>query len=621
MTSNEFLRWVMTLFGFAMLPGAVAARDSAVAYSNLASATIPGYFRNASDTFVWDDLKLRGGGLLTRLSLVANNSRPTPQPGGVIDVEFRLSDGVRGGGNARLIGTIRIDLTGSTYPPGTRLVTADNLEHFGVVLPADATIYTGVRFRDPTDSMGVRTFEPPSIGASSAAYWLGNDSTARFFPVQGNFGWELWTKHLAAKVPSYQLIDFGTLGGRSSFSSDINNAGQVTGWSDTANGETHAFLYSDGQTIDLGTLGGTSSQGEDINDAGQITGWSSTATGEFRAFLYSDGAMTDLGTLGGGTSFGNVINNAGQVTGQSDTANGEFHGFLYGHGAMTDLGTLGGGSSAGLDINDDGQITGWSNTPTGDFHAFLYVDGSMIDLGTLGGGGSIGRQINNVGQVAGTSNTPSGEAHAFLYGDGRMTDIGTLGGRFSDRARLNKTGQLTGWSATSNEAGDVHAFLYGDGQMTDLGTLGGHSSHGISINRSGQVTGFAETASGATHAFIYRFDRMRDLNELICAPNVVLQSGSSINDRGQIAGQAFTASGDEHAVLVTPISSLFQALVESSKRVGEGKSLVAKSGHAGAYYSVRDKQASCSMLNSFVEDVDALRGNAFPDGLARRADR
>ncbi len=240
----------------------------------------------------------------------------------------------------------------------------------------------------------------------------------------------------------------------------------------------------------------------------------------------------------------------------------------------------------------------------------------MTDLGTLGGGGSIGRQINDAGQVAGTSITPGGEPHAFLYRNARMTDLGTLGGKFSDRASLNKSGQVTGWSAATDAAGDDHAFLYGDGQMTDLGTLGGMFSYGAAINRSGQVTGYAETANGAIHAFVFKYGRMLDLNELICAPELVLHSGNSINDRGQIVAQAFTASGDEHAVLVTPISTLFSDLTRRSRGVGPGKGLEAKSGHAWAYYSARDQQASCSMLNAFVADVEASSGGEIPAGLA-----
>ena len=50
---------------------------------------------------------------------------------------------------------------------------------------------------------------------------------------------------------------------------------------------------------DLGTLGGTYSWAFDINDRGQVVGYSGTAAGDQHAFLYGDGAMTDLGTLGG----------------------------------------------------------------------------------------------------------------------------------------------------------------------------------------------------------------------------------------------------------------------------------------------------------------------------------
>ena len=103
----------------------------------------------------------------------------------------------------------------------------------------------------------------------------------------------------------YTVTDLGSLGGDYSVGLDINNSGQVTGYSTLPSGATHAFLYSGGVMTDLGTLGGTESHGRSINDAGQVTGdsllsgSSVTATDFVHAFLYSGGVMTDLHTLGG----------------------------------------------------------------------------------------------------------------------------------------------------------------------------------------------------------------------------------------------------------------------------------------------------------------------------------
>src|SRR5688500_16102211 len=96
------------------------------------------------------------------------------------------------------------------------------------------------------------------------------------------------------------IYNLGTLGGfgTTSFGWGISNSGLVTG------GSGHAFLYTGtpgagGAMVDLGTLGGQSGYGAAVNDAGQVTGTSDTTGAPFHAFLYtgtpgSGGAMADL---------------------------------------------------------------------------------------------------------------------------------------------------------------------------------------------------------------------------------------------------------------------------------------------------------------------------------------
>ena len=199
----------------------------------------------------------------------------------------------------------------------------------------------------------------------------------------------------AALYSNFQLTDLGTLGGDFSEGVAINGSGQVVGDSTLSNGLTHATLWSNGQIIDLGTLpGGTTSYATGINDAGQITGWSDTLQPGTsypqpdHAFIYENGQMADLGNLSATGEFANfshgtAINASGEVTGWSVTDSFETRAFLFSDGVMADLDTLGGSDPAAARSTMQGQVVSWSYLPNDSAApAFLVNGGTMMDLGT-----------------------------------------------------------------------------------------------------------------------------------------------------------------------------------------------------------------------------------------------
>jgi probable HAF family extracellular repeat protein len=87
------------------------------------------------------------------------------------------------------------------------------------------------------------------------------------------------------------MQDLGTLGGAQSYGNAINDLGRVVGNSDTSDWP-HAFLWdAENGMRDLGSLG-KGATATDINNLGQVVGYSGTGTHGQRAFLWEAGVMT-----------------------------------------------------------------------------------------------------------------------------------------------------------------------------------------------------------------------------------------------------------------------------------------------------------------------------------------
>lgn len=326
---------------------------------------------------------------------------------------------------------------------------------------------------------------------------------------------------------SFAVTDLGTLGGPTSVACGLNDRGQVVGYSSLANGESHAFLWSNcGGMADLGALPDLGfSEARSINNRRQVAGDSTAQflTPPFHAVFWDkSGEIQSLGTLGGFSSFAVDINRRGEVVGAARDGGGQLHGFLWQDGVgMTDLGTLPGHIlSVARGINDRGQAVGNSQAvetssvglcptnpaPVQPHRAVLWDDKGATDLGTLGGVFGLAKGINNRGQVVGSSSLANGEEHAFLWSEGVMTDLGTLGGGYSLANRVNNRGQVVGLSRTSD--GELHAVLWRSGVMTDLNSSIPADAvwvlvEATSINHAGEIAGVG-TINGKTHAFLLR---------------------------------------------------------------------------------------------------------------------
>lgn len=153
------------------------------------------------------------------------------------------------------------------------------------------------------------------------------------------------------------------------YATAMNNNGDVLILEVNGN-NCRTLLWRKDTLTDLGDFGGALTMGRDINDAGQIVGWAQTASGDYHPFVWENGVMTDLSVYTGNFGAAVAINEAGVILLKASDMKGE-HSLLLAHGVLTDLGNFGSSYAVVNDLNNRGQIVGWMADAAGVMHAFL----------------------------------------------------------------------------------------------------------------------------------------------------------------------------------------------------------------------------------------------------------
>jgi probable HAF family extracellular repeat protein len=355
-----------------------------------------------------------------------------------------------------------------------------------------------------------------------------------------------------ASPAAYRVINLGT--GAIATYPRINTSGQVA-FSLIHGDRTDGYFY-DGKIVqEMGSLGGRTVYVNDLNDAGQVAGTSLNEAGIENAFVWSvRGGMLDLrADASRGRSYGWAINKRGVVTGAAGDA---AHPFLWSVASgVEDLGVTPAipAPAAARILNNAGLVAGVTTIDDEFTRTFVWTrsDG-LIDIDTLGSVESSPVAVGGGGEVAGNrlASFDDGGERPYLWTRATgMVDLGT--GHGSTASVIAMTPGLHIAGSIGYPDGRQRAMSWTrQGGMRELGTLGGRTSAARDVNARGQIVGFAEDRLGAMRAFVWSAaGGMLDLNRALrhAPPGLVLDQALAIGDNG-----AIVAGSNAGLVLLRP---------------------------------------------------------------------
>lgn len=268
----------------------------------------------------------------------------------------------------------------------------------------------------------------------------------------------------------------------SSSVSAINNRGQTVGTATTADGVTHAILWSGADARDLGTWSGSMVTPSAINDAGEIAGFANAPRDGTHALVWRGSGWIDLGR-----GYAQGMNDGGQVVGYDQ------RGTLWSTNSVIDL-----GNALAQGINDAGDIVGFRFAAAGP-SAVVWHNGVLTDLERY----SAAYSINGAGDIVGESRSATGQYQATLWNAQGKSLLGTLGdGEHSVAFDINERDQAVGY-------GNTGALLWAEQKQINLNTVlanppGGqfHLILASGINDGGQIAVVGTDANNYARAYL-----------------------------------------------------------------------------------------------------------------------
>jgi probable HAF family extracellular repeat protein len=223
-----------------------------------------------------------------------------------------------------------------------------------------------------------------------------------------------------------------------------------------------------------------------------------------------------------------------------------------------------------------------------------------------------------------------------LWENGEIVVLPTLeGGSVATTAAVNEEGTIIVGSSgdadhhghavmwvradTSGSASPSAAeYQYGnEWEITDLGRLDGQYAGASDVNESGLIVGYMQDASGDFHGFVW------DNGEHTLLPPLAGDTStyaSAINDGGQIVGTSYVPSPYAgRAVMWTQFTDPADMLVQLAADVadlGPGTSLAATVAAAQAALARDNTNATCEILQAFINQVEAQAGKKIPPATA-----